>query len=277
MSQLARISEHDLKARQLLVAHREFLDAAIEVVRLWPVDGPAALVLSALSMRLLQRGAAAHTLCVSGYAAEAGPLLRVMLSALASITYIAASDSDSRALAFLAEETRVARNRLPRLGDQGLLTTNEATRLLHESESFNTERIAHYAKLGIQLDKPDRPGRSWHGYPNDEQFFTGTGLKAWYDSFYASFSEDSHASAWSLLTEIQALARGDLAFGPHYGNNRDLRFAIASSLAFVTRCLFEFDAAQNLGRHDHIVAFSEVMRRALAQAFPPRDSSGSLF
>ena len=248
----------------ILIAHRTFLDSAIDVLRHGPseMDRPSAFVLVALAVRLIQRAAAAHTLCVQGYGTEASPLLRSMLSALASIIYVAQDNSDSRALAFMADETRIANNRLPRLESQGLLTAEEAQRFLNESTRTNIERIAHYEALGINTDAPNQGGRTWHGYANDEQFFASIGLKPWYDSFYASLSEDSHASVWSIFKEMKSLALGDVAFGPHYEGTR---FAVSSSYAFVSRCLAELDQALGLNQQGPIATIAETMRWALAR------------
>jgi hypothetical protein len=113
---------HDATDAAILIAHRKFLDSAIDVLRKGPreMDEPSQFVLVALAVRVIQRAAAAHTLRVQGYGTEASPLLRAMLSALASVIYVAQENSDSRALAFMADETRIAKKRLPRLRDQGL-------------------------------------------------------------------------------------------------------------------------------------------------------------
>lgn len=259
---------HDAAAIELLVAHRRYLDAAIDVLRKVPTvfERPSPLVLLALAMRLVQRGAGVHTLCVQGYAAEAGPVLRSMLSAVASITYIEQQDTDSRALTFLNDEVRISRNLLPRARDQGLLTPEEVERLLGQTETFNRERVEQFAPEGIHVDKQDRPGRTWHGYANDEQFFDAIGLKPWYDSFYSGLSEDSHGSSWSLLGDIQKLARGEFTFGPHYGNTADLRFTIAGSYSFVNRCLLVLDRGLALQQLGAITTSLERIRAALGAA-----------
>jgi Family of unknown function (DUF5677) len=270
---------HEAAAVQLIVAHRRFLDAAIDVLRqvipqmAATFDRPSPLVLLTLAMRLVQRGTAAHALCVNGYARDADPVLRSMLSALASITYVAAADSEGRALAFLADEVRISRNLIPRVRDQALLTPDEADRLLRQTEEFNAARVEHFAALGIDPDKPDRPGRSWHGYPSDEQFFAAIGLKDEYDASYARLSEDSHGSAWSLLGDIQALARGDFTFGPIFGNTVALRYAIGSSYKFVSLCLGQVDAALGLRQGAVITAATGAMQSALRAATPDRGRS----
>ena len=252
---------HNAADAAILIAHRKFLDSAIDVLRTGPreMDKPSQFVLVALAVRVIQRAAAAHTLCVQGYGTEASPLLRAMLSALASVIYVAEENSDSRALAFMADETRIAKKRLPRLRDQGLLTDDEAQRFLDETTRFNIERIAHYEALGIPTDAPNHGSRTWHGYARDEQFFGAIGLKLWYDSFYASLSEDSHGSVWSVFKEMKSLALGDVTFGPHYEGTR---FAVSSSYAFVTRCLNELDRALGLNQH---ATTAETMRLALAR------------
>ena len=98
---------HNAADAAILIAHRKFLDSAIDVLRTGPreMDKPSQFVLVALAVRVIQRAAAAHTLCVQGYGTEASPLLRAMLSAVASIIYVAQENSDSRALAFMADES----------------------------------------------------------------------------------------------------------------------------------------------------------------------------
>jgi hypothetical protein len=266
---------HDAPARDLLVAHRQYLDAAVDVLRHVPPKfvRPAPLVLLALGMRLVERGCAAHTLCVQGYARDVGPVLRSMLSAVASITYIAKANADSRALAFLDDEVRIARNIIPRIRDQELFTPDEADRLLRQTETFNSGRVKAFAAEGISADKEGRTGRSWHGYATDEQFFDAIGLRPWYDAFYSRLSEDSHGSSWSLFSEMQSLARGDYTFGPHYGNTVDLRYAIASSYTIVNGCLVQIDAAVALDQTAAVARAAEAMRAAMRTAHPQAAAS----
>jgi hypothetical protein len=266
--------EHDAADAAILVAHRRYLDAAIDLLRLVAttgIDSPSRFVLMALAIRLVQRGTAAHTLCVQGYGADADPILRSMLSALASTIHVTAANSDGRALAYMADETRIARNRLPRLREHGLLTAAEAARLLDESVTFDAERREHYALMGISAEAHSGRGRAWHGHPTDEQFFAALGLTAWYDTFYASMSEDSHATAWSVVGEMKALARGETTFGPRY---EATRFVVSASYAFITRCVRELDRYFDLKREPSIAAASEAMRLTLTRTLPASRSSG---
>ncbi|MGH8178493.1 MAG: DUF5677 domain-containing protein [Steroidobacter sp.] len=246
----------------LIAAHDRFLRdiaAFSNSAHLVP-RGAGQHIAMALADRLLQLTRAAHMLAGTGYAAEARPLIRPMVSAAAALVYVCDRDSDGRSRALIVQGYDWLSRHLDDLERLKLITPEQATlyraRLNRNIAEVDSAQAA--GLLPVRLGT-DRHGR-WHGFATDRAFFRAIDLEDWYVKYYAPNSEESHVTAVALLDSLKGVQKGFSLIGPR---GDDPVETFEASYELNAQALSQLDLIFKLDRVRDIVELAQRMKTAL--------------
>src|SRR5713101_1617129 len=254
----------DVDVKRALDAHRSLLDASQQMpgeidLSKEPVGRWVPLVLFA---RLVHLGEAVHRLVEDGFTDAAEPLTRAMVSAAINIVAIVDSDSDSRALAFLAVVAKILNERLKALVRHGLVSQEAANQINADATASEGKVLDQYAEKGVTPSKIG-PGKNWHGL-TDKDLFVKMSAEFWYDLYYAPFSDDAHVNAAAIGPEITALRGGaGLEFGPR---TADPGIALIASCQVISQALRQLDTQRAWGRQKEIDTLFHSCRKEIEEA-----------
>lgn len=179
---------------------------------------PAAFVLYALFLRLLQLGRAVQELCIVGHALEAQLITRPMVSASLSMILIAEGGSNPRALLFAQFQRKLRRQRSAALVKHDHLSRQRAVELEAMEVALEEQALAAHAAAGTVPARRLGPSeQTWSGL-SDHALADRFKLPGWYDLFYGPMSDQSHMNAAAIGDEIASLAQGSITVGGRFGS-----------------------------------------------------------
>ncbi len=237
------------------------------------------LVPYALWVRLMQLARTVNFLAVSGYAEEAKPLARAMLSTAIAIKLLTVDDlrhkavkegvtidfaqeSDRRALSYLSHHTVIRRKQNQGYLKRGWVDKQKVDEIDKEVDALDAATLAEYAKNGITPSAKlgNRPD-SWHGL-SDEAAADLVGMGGWYDIYYRPFSEESHGSEPAIRGELDRLLReGRAALGPQFDDPYPVLRALVDA---VGAAMLSLDRHFGLGSEADIRKAAQPLVDALA-------------
>jgi len=264
----------------MIRAADEFVRAADRILadaRIRP--GPLrALVPYALWVRLMQLARTVNFLTTNGYAEEAKPLARAMVSTAVAINLVTVDDqrgkpqgagpkvdfdreSDARALAYLAHHTVIRRKQNRGYLKRGWVEKDRVDEIDKLVDAQDAATLAEYAKNGITPAKLGGLQASWHGL-SDEAAADAVGVGEWYDIYYRPFSEESHGSEPAVRAELDRLLReGRAVLGPHFEDPYPVLRALVDA---VGGTLLSLDRHFGMGREAEIRGIAQLLVEALA-------------
>jgi hypothetical protein len=212
----ASLPEHQ---RELLVSFGKFLrghaQAAVAASRQLN-RGPAAFLLYALLLRVLQLGRAVQELCIVGHALEAQMIARPMVSAALSMLLVAEADGDARALLFAQFQRKLREQRSAALVKHGHLTQQRADALEAAEAATDDQALAAHAAAGTRPAKPLGSSRlTWSGL-SDRALAKRFHKSGWYELFYGPMSDQSHVNAAAIGVEISSILQSDVTIGGRF-------------------------------------------------------------
>jgi len=219
-------------------------------------------------------------LAKNGYAEEAKPLARAMLSTAIAIKLVTVDDlrgkppvagqpidydkqSDGRALAYLAHHTVIRRKQNRGYLNRGWVDRQKVEEIDKEVDAQDAATLAEYAKQGITSSpKLGIRADSWHGL-SDEAAADAVGVGEWYDLYYRPFSEESHGSEPATRAELERLLReGSVALGPQFDDPYPVLRALVDA---VGGALLSLDRHLGLGNEPEARKMAEPLVEALAE------------
>jgi hypothetical protein len=249
--------------RELLAAFGRFLRANSEAIL--PASsqisrGPAAFLLYAIFIRLVQLGRALQELCVEGHAGDAQVLSGAMISAALDILLICEDEPDRRALLFALFQKRVRVRRSSAMVRHGHLTQQRADQLEAEQEAIDRQSLAGHAAGGTVPAEPlGNSTLNWSGL-SDSAVARRLGRDRWYDLYYSPFSDAAHVNAAAIDKEIAQLVRGEVWIGGRFDSPWLVAMAAWEALGTVASAL---DAYFGLGANKALAEASSVMKTEL--------------
>lgn len=274
-------AQRQTEQARMLRAADDFLREADRVLAEAKVrPGPIrALVPYALWVRLMQLARGVNFLAANGYAEEAKPTARAMLSTAVAIKLLTVDDlrgkppqpgvqidfereSDARALSYLSHHTVIRRKQNQGYLKRGWVEKDKVDAIDKEVDAQDATTLAEYAKNGITPSAKlgNRPD-SWHGL-SDEIAAEVVGVGEWYDIYYRPFSEESHGSEPAVRAELDRLLReGRAVLGPLFDDPYPVLRALVDAVGGATLSL---DRQFNLGKEAEIRLIAQPLVDALA-------------
>jgi len=258
----------------LYAAHDQLLRDAVDLVDRArpPIKTVGDRMILLLPGRVLQLGRALHLLSTQGYAGEAGPLARAMLSACVILAYIA-EDRDGRTIAYIKEDHRVRADRIEDLKRERKKALDAGqTFFVSESEmkAIEARRVEIEAMEARKLDAlgitPTKLGtaKDWTGLGHERDRFNRMNALRWYLTFYKIFSDETHINANSLAGELAEQVTGISSFGPQYADPLTIHVIKASSEA-ILNALEQVSIAFQLKKEADIRALSGRVGAAVTE------------
>jgi hypothetical protein len=227
-------------------------------------ESPGNFALCAIFNRLLRMARAVEMMGRLGYADGSQPVARSMVNAAVDIIFIAARDTNERALtyAFYSRERR--RRRARSLVDHGFITKEQAEAWDAQEVQKEEESLARHAASGITpMDKLGDRKTSWHGQ-SDEFLIRQVGRGDWYDLYYVPFSDTAHANVVGSLKEMQELAAGKINIGPRF-DDLPLYVVVLASADTLTQALDHLNRFFALGPEEAVGTLRGRMLDALRE------------
>lgn len=261
--------------RALLEAHEQFLRDAIKWMNCLdhrPTVTVAETVMLPLAVRVLQLGRALQAQCQVGYAGEAAPIARSMLSGAITLVCIADADPDARAVAYLQHEESVRKKRIADLvkqseearasGQVPYFEDEELREIIAEDAELtktNAGKFAAFAAQGILPKKLGSRKDTWHGL-DDRTLFEAMGAADWYLSYYRLFSDEGHVTANSLYREFSQRLAGRIDIGPRY---EDPVVVIGASGKAIPETLSQINRSFGVGSRADVLALKQRLDEAI--------------
>ncbi len=263
--------------RALLEAHEHFLRDAINWLSCLdprPTMTVAETMMVSLAVRVIQLGRALQAQCQAGYAGEAAPIARAMLSGAMTLVCIADADSDARAVAYLHHEEYVRKKRIAdlikqskeahALGQAAYFSEEELRQIIAEDAELtkiNAAKFSAFAAKGITPKKLGSRKDTWHGL-DDRGLFEAMGAAEWYLSYYRLFSDDGHVTANSLYTEFSQRLAGHVDIGPRY---EDPIHLIGASGKAIPETLSQVNRSFGAGSRADVLALKQRLDAAVRE------------
>lgn len=211
--------------RRLLTAHDQYMRAVYSLMAdVKPAGRIGRWVPYALFIHVFQMARAVHALLDLGYAEEALPIGRSMISATMSLLFIVTSDDpEGWSLRYWLQLGQQERRMLERELRLGRFDEDAIKDFIQQSNDTESGAIREAAAGGIILpDKLPTPGRgkprddTWTGL-SDKALAERVGLLDWYEGEYDYLSTVTHAQAVALMPIVHGLMEGHLpTIGPHF-------------------------------------------------------------
>jgi hypothetical protein len=237
----------------------------------------------ALYARMMQLGRAINFLAASGYAEEAKPLARAILSTAIAIKLITVDDlratppptgqtvdfdkeSDGRALAYLAHHYVIRRRQNQGYLQRGWVDKAKVDEIEKEVDAQDAATLVDYANHGITPSAKlgNRPD-SWHGL-SDEDAADRVGVGDCYALYYRPFSEELHGSEPAVRAELErVLTTGTVSLGPRFDDPYPVLRALVDA---VGGALLSLDRQFGIGRAAEIHKVAEPLVAALSDPMP---------
>ena len=252
-------------------------DAVLAAAQIRP--GPIRVAVPyALYARMMQLGRAINFLAANGYADEAKPLARAILSTAIAIKLVAVDDlrhaaaesgqaldvdkaSDGRALAYLAHHTVIRRKQNQGYLKRGWVEKARLDEVEREVDAQDAATLAEYARNGITPTKIGKRPDSWHGV-SDEEAADRVGMGEWYALYYRPFSEESHGSAPATRAELErVLKEQSVVVGPEFEDPYPVLRALVDA---VGGALLSLDRHFSLGKEREIRGLADPLVAALS-------------
>ncbi len=203
-------------------------------------QGPAAFLLYAMFLHIVQLGRSMQELCIEGHAISARLIGRAMVSAALGIMLIAEQDSDSRALLFGSFQGTVRRQRAAALVKHGHLSQKRATELEAEQAGEDTQALAAHAAAGtLPAARLGKAQTGWSGL-SDHALAERFKKSGWYDLFYGPMSDQSHVNAAAIDKEISGLLAGNVTIGGNFDNPFLVVIAACETVSHSSEALDQF-------------------------------------
>lgn len=238
------------------------------------------LVPYALYARMMQLGRAITFLASNGYAEEAKPLARAILSTAITLKLITVDDlrgkpapagetidfdkeSDARALAYLSHHTVIRRKQNQGYLKRGWVDKEKLDVIDKEVDALDVASLADYAKNGITPSAKLGPRTdSWHGL-SDEAAAGSVGVGEWYDLYYRPFSEESHGSEPASRAELERLlTQGKITLGPQFDDPYPVLRALVDA---VGGAVLSLNRHFGLGKESDVRKIAEPLVQALSE------------
>ncbi len=259
---------------ELHAAHDRLLRDAVDLLDRArpPIRTVGDRMILLLAGRVLQLGRALHLLCSQGYAGEAGPIARAMLSACVIVAYIT-EDRDGRTIAYIKEDHRVRIDRIEDLererkkaidsGKEFFVPDSEMQAIKAKLVEVEAMEAGKLEALGITPTKLGT-AKTWTGLGTERERFDRMNALRWYLTFYKLFSDETHINANSLAGELAEQVTGTSSFGPKYGDVLTIHL-IKASAETVLNALEQVSLAFTLKKEADVRALSGRIGAAITQ------------